>query len=192
MRLDGKLAKGDSGSWVVDSKTRALLGHIVAGSPATGVAYVTPSIQIFTDLRTRLSGEFRLPLPTANDFTKTGTEDLSLIGPNEPVNTKEEVGLLLNKSGQHDLGHPYRDTRRRKKAEDLDSDLDSESDVQPYLRPQVSGHSKKPQKPPIRNIISRIQGEVHIIASGGPYLVENSKDKQRSRRSATSTRNPPD
>lgn len=106
MRLDGKLAKGDSGSWVVDSETGALLGHIVAGSPATGVAYVTPSIQIFTDLQTRFGGEFRLPLPTADGSTKTATDGLSLIGPGEPVNTKEEVGLLVNESGQHDSGRP--------------------------------------------------------------------------------------
>lgn len=147
VRLDGKLAKGDSGSWVMDSETGALLGHIVAGSPDTGVAYMTPSIQIFTDLRTQFGGEFRLSISAADESTKTATDELSLIGPGESVNTKEEVGLLLNESGQHDSGHPRLDTRRRKKAGDLDLDSDLESSDQLYLYRELDNVVKANEDP---------------------------------------------
>ena len=145
VRLDGKLAQGDSGSWVLDSKTGALLGHIVAGSPATGVAYLTPSIQIFIDLRSRFGREFRLPFPTADSIIKSPTTKLILMGPDELVNTEEEVGLLLKESGQRNSRRSRRsrrDSMRKTKAEDLDSD----SDDQQNFRPRASGHSKKPQK----------------------------------------------
>jgi hypothetical protein len=65
VRVDGKLATGDCGSWILDSENGDFLGHIVAGSPATGVAYIVPSVDIFHDLWIR-TGEM-VWLPIGND-----------------------------------------------------------------------------------------------------------------------------
>lgn len=46
VRLAGILSNGDCGSWVVDAETGDLYGHIVAGSPSNGVAYIVPTCQI--------------------------------------------------------------------------------------------------------------------------------------------------
>ncbi|KAL6709128.1 Protein png1 [Coniothyrium glycines] len=54
IRTDKALANGDCGSWVIDSKTRKLHGHIIAGSPNLGIAYVIPAHAIFHDIRLHL------------------------------------------------------------------------------------------------------------------------------------------
>ncbi|KAF4628032.1 hypothetical protein G7Y89_g10122 [Cudoniella acicularis] len=46
VRLAGRLSNGDCGSWVIDAETGDLYGHIVAGSPSNGVAYIMPTCQI--------------------------------------------------------------------------------------------------------------------------------------------------
>ncbi|KAK0654953.1 hypothetical protein B0T16DRAFT_450700 [Cercophora newfieldiana] len=43
-KLDRPLAPGDCGSWVRDASTGRLFGHVVAGSPTTGLAMVLPAI----------------------------------------------------------------------------------------------------------------------------------------------------
>jgi hypothetical protein len=50
IRLEKPLANGDCGSWVFDSQSNSLLGHIVAGSPELGSAYIIPAFQIFEDI----------------------------------------------------------------------------------------------------------------------------------------------
>ena len=42
--------KGDSGSWVIDAVTGDLYGHIVAGVPETGLAYIVPAVKTFEDI----------------------------------------------------------------------------------------------------------------------------------------------
>jgi hypothetical protein len=61
VRLDGKLEEGDCGSWVVDAESGDLFGHIVAGSPESGVAYVIPAYEIFQDARDTFGLELHLP-----------------------------------------------------------------------------------------------------------------------------------
>lgn len=48
--LNGKLANGDCGPWVLDAKTGVLNGHIVSGNPKSGTAYIVPAYQVFKDL----------------------------------------------------------------------------------------------------------------------------------------------
>jgi peptide-N4-(N-acetyl-beta-glucosaminyl)asparagine amidase len=60
VRLEGKLAVGDSGSWVVNAHDGTLLGHIVSGSPETGVVYIVPLYQIFEDIGKRLGVKVQL------------------------------------------------------------------------------------------------------------------------------------
>jgi hypothetical protein len=81
-----------------------------------------------------------------------------------------------------------RDTRRSKKAVDLDSDEESGGEEQ--LQPRASHHPKKSPKPPNGNII--IKGDVHIKNVKGNFnLIQGRRDEPRTQRSATPTRNPP-
>jgi hypothetical protein len=51
VRLAGHLSKGDCGSWVVDAENGDVYGHIVAGSPESGVAYIVPAYHVYEDLK---------------------------------------------------------------------------------------------------------------------------------------------
>ncbi|CZR58947.1 uncharacterized protein PAC_08839 [Phialocephala subalpina] len=42
--------EGDSGSWVIDKFTGDLYGHIIAGVPESGVAYILPANKTFRDI----------------------------------------------------------------------------------------------------------------------------------------------
>ncbi|KAH8761305.1 hypothetical protein BGZ57DRAFT_829636, partial [Hyaloscypha finlandica] len=53
VRFEGTLTNGDCGSWVVDAQNGELFGHIVDGSPESGVAHVVPTYRVFEDARTR-------------------------------------------------------------------------------------------------------------------------------------------
>lgn len=73
VRFDGRLAIGDCGSWVVDDKTKELLGHIIAGSPDSGVAYVLPTYQVIEDAKIRFGLDMELSLPLLKPKTTTET-----------------------------------------------------------------------------------------------------------------------
>ncbi|KAF2107816.1 hypothetical protein BDV96DRAFT_287959 [Lophiotrema nucula] len=47
---DGRLSKGDCGAWVTYSGTEELCGHLVAGSPNNGTAYLIPAHLVFADI----------------------------------------------------------------------------------------------------------------------------------------------
>ena len=47
---------GDSGAWVVDSAGQ-LFGHIVAGDPMLGLAFIIPAYKIFDDIKSRFGEE---------------------------------------------------------------------------------------------------------------------------------------
>jgi hypothetical protein len=59
VRFDRPLCQGDCGSWVMDAATRSLLGHIVAGSPKDGLAYIVPYYQVYAHMKTALIIRFR-------------------------------------------------------------------------------------------------------------------------------------
>ncbi|KUJ20175.1 uncharacterized protein LY89DRAFT_473235 [Mollisia scopiformis] len=50
VRFNSPLVEGDSGSWVCDSVTGDLYGHIVAGIPEIGLAYILPAHKIFQEI----------------------------------------------------------------------------------------------------------------------------------------------
>ncbi|KAH8653129.1 hypothetical protein BGZ60DRAFT_419593 [Tricladium varicosporioides] len=50
VRFDDVLAKGDSGSWVLDALSGDLYGHIVAGIPESGLAYILPAQKTFQEI----------------------------------------------------------------------------------------------------------------------------------------------
>lgn len=61
VHLDGKLEKGDCGCWIVDAATGAVYGHIIAGSPGTGIGLIAPLKHVFNDLVERFGGDWRIP-----------------------------------------------------------------------------------------------------------------------------------
>jgi hypothetical protein len=83
IQLQGKLAIGDSGSWVIDAETGGLLGHIISGNPQTGAAYVVPAhnvlehvhqrFSLWLDLATKRNVEMRQPLSFSK---KNSSQDL--------------------------------------------------------------------------------------------------------------------
>lgn len=44
---------GDCGAWVVNAHTGLIYGHIVAGDPVTGMAFVIPAHKVFSDIEHR-------------------------------------------------------------------------------------------------------------------------------------------
>jgi hypothetical protein len=74
VRFNGRLARGDSGSWVINAQTGELLGHIVAGSPDTGVVYIVPAYQVFNDVSQRLGGGVELFAKASSEAESTTTK----------------------------------------------------------------------------------------------------------------------
>jgi hypothetical protein len=66
------LVRGDSGSWVIDPIDGELYGHLVAGDPLTGCAYMIPAFKVFEDLEKKFG---QVTLPTRNNMAEflTGT-----------------------------------------------------------------------------------------------------------------------
>jgi len=59
-RLERSLAPGDCGSWLTDASSGELYGHIVAGSPTEGVAYIIPACQVLDEVLKRTGREIEL------------------------------------------------------------------------------------------------------------------------------------
>lgn len=53
-------AHGDSGSWMVQKENMRLYGHIVAGDPGSGLAYIIPGRRLFQDIEFQLGHEVAL------------------------------------------------------------------------------------------------------------------------------------
>lgn len=70
VQLDGNLADGDCGSAVINDKTGELEGHIVAGSPTSGAAFIIPAYQVVKDLKERLNNALRIAGPFPHCRTK--------------------------------------------------------------------------------------------------------------------------
>ncbi|KAF9632948.1 Transglutaminase-like protein [Lasiodiplodia theobromae] len=60
VKLDGIVSEGDCGSIVVNEETGNLEGHIVAGSPGSGNAYIIPAHGVLQDIRRRLSSRLQI------------------------------------------------------------------------------------------------------------------------------------
>jgi hypothetical protein len=63
VKFDRALRKGDCGSWVTDASTGLLHGHIIAGSPDDGIAYIVPYYQVYADMKVNFTvnprGQYR-------------------------------------------------------------------------------------------------------------------------------------
>ncbi|KAL8721480.1 MAG: hypothetical protein Q9181_007694 [Wetmoreana brouardii] len=50
VRLERDTIPGDCGAWVVNATTGDIYGHIVAGDPVSGLAYIIPAFKVFDDI----------------------------------------------------------------------------------------------------------------------------------------------
>lgn len=62
VKLDRKTMQGDCGAWVIEASTGNICGHIVAGCPTTGVAFIIPAYKVFEDIEHRLGTTPVLPM----------------------------------------------------------------------------------------------------------------------------------
>jgi hypothetical protein len=51
---------GDSGSWMIQKENSRIYGHIVAGDPGSGVAYIMPARRLFQDIEFQTGNEIAL------------------------------------------------------------------------------------------------------------------------------------
>jgi hypothetical protein len=56
VRLRGGLEKGHCGAWTTDIATDKIYGHLIAGSPSSGFAYLIPLKEVISDLKLRFGG----------------------------------------------------------------------------------------------------------------------------------------
>ena len=75
VNLKGSLMAGDCGSWIVDEQNHELFGHIISGSPTSGVAYIVPTYQLIEDAKATY--EVNLELCTASELPKKMYGDFS-------------------------------------------------------------------------------------------------------------------
>jgi len=61
--LESIAAHGDSGSWIIEKDSGKLCGHIVAGDPSTGLAYIIPARVVFEEIEIMTIDSLLPPLP---------------------------------------------------------------------------------------------------------------------------------
>lgn len=71
--LNGNVTQGDCGSGIINAKTGDFLGHIIAGTPDSGVALIVPATDVFRDLQSRLGGEIALFMGSDGQRTSPDT-----------------------------------------------------------------------------------------------------------------------
>jgi hypothetical protein len=62
-KLDKPLSKGDSGSWIKNPVTGKLFGHVIAGSPTTGLVLLIPAARLFAAALATFSAQAEKLLP---------------------------------------------------------------------------------------------------------------------------------
>jgi hypothetical protein len=101
VRLFGSLENGDCGSWVVSRESGDVYGHIVAGSPESGVAYVVPAHQVYADVKARFNLDLRL---SARDLEADNRESNGLTLSEVP--SVERNKLQMMESDQNNATFP--------------------------------------------------------------------------------------
>lgn len=48
---------GDCGAWIINAKTGLVFGHIAAGDPHSGMAYIIPAYKVFADIERRFGAQ---------------------------------------------------------------------------------------------------------------------------------------
>ena len=90
--LESTLQKGVCGSWVLDSSSGDVYGHIVAGVPEDGFAYIIPLYEILDDLNHRFEGDWTLAATSSIRARQSSSNELML----------QQISMP---SASHDVGH---------------------------------------------------------------------------------------
>ncbi|KAI4161813.1 MAG: hypothetical protein LQ342_004504 [Letrouitia transgressa] len=57
VRLSRDTMPGDCGAWIINAKTGLVFGHIAAGDPHSGMAYIIPAYKVFADIERRFGAQ---------------------------------------------------------------------------------------------------------------------------------------
>ena len=133
--LDGKLEKGDCGSWIVDGVTGAVYGQIIAGSPGTGTGLVAPLRHILNDLVRQFGGDWKV---TSRSVWCSRSDRTS--GPKQDSN-KDSSNKTVSRPGLPSTNTPFRDTSSI--YSDVATSMSDSSDIGPSssLATSLSGSS---------------------------------------------------
>jgi hypothetical protein len=128
VRLEGNLSSGDCGSWIIDAENGELFGHIVAGSPKSGVGYIIPAYVIIEDAKMTFGLDLELYQPTE---LKVATE-LDSIAKDGPSIGEAET-------------HPAVDPKRSPKSQESDQErLSIVNDTSASVHQNDCNNSKVP------------------------------------------------
>ncbi|KAK2613597.1 hypothetical protein N8I77_000502 [Diaporthe amygdali] len=120
VRLSVPIRIGDSGSAVFDTSTGCFYGHIVLASAPDTIAYIVPSVDIFTEISTRF-GEF----PTLDMGS-------SIINEEKPSRDLQQEQSRVDAPGSvsHLLDHARNDSRSRDSSESVKSNSSRSDSLQ--------------------------------------------------------------
>lgn len=102
VHLEGTLVDGDCGSVVISTDSKALEGHIVAGSPEAGTALIVPAYQVMEDLQQRFNNKIRLSeqcegcLPTSRSSSKSASEEALATSNERRITVRRELAPEVN------------------------------------------------------------------------------------------------
>ncbi|RDW62508.1 hypothetical protein BP5796_10810 [Coleophoma crateriformis] len=112
VKLEETLKYGDFKSWILEKSTGRICGHIIAGHPRTGIAYVFPAERTFEDIKRQLECNISL-LIEHKDMTGKVAEGITgrmkvaeSIEPNDWIGAGESVLSATSKSFPPILSSP--------------------------------------------------------------------------------------
>ncbi|KAK3385540.1 hypothetical protein B0H63DRAFT_184100 [Podospora didyma] len=97
--LDDFLSEGDCGAAVLEPDTGRFYGHIVAGTPGTGLAYIIEADQIFRDIDARVGQSSVTLQSTAAGDKRFGPSSISA----EELTNRERLELRWSQSNEGSL-----------------------------------------------------------------------------------------
>ncbi|RDW91550.1 hypothetical protein BP5796_02715 [Coleophoma crateriformis] len=92
VELQGSLATGDSGSWIIEKNTAKVSGHIVAGDVVSGLAYVMPASLTFNDIQSQLKCTAKLTRKDKINAEPRAPTTIGIANPNPHVPTIMNTG----------------------------------------------------------------------------------------------------
>lgn len=131
VQMNGSLSVGDCGSLIINQNTAELEGHIIAGSPQTGMALIVPAHQIFNDLQQRFDKDVTLSCkcPDYAAFTSDASSMPSTASTQAPIaDVNEDTGTITpsqesrsfaNQIDAAGLTQQFRKTLSRKRLQNL-------------------------------------------------------------------------
>jgi len=164
VKFEGNLVGGDCGSWILDAESGNLYGHIIAGSPNTGTAFVMPAYQVLQKLKTSESAELAKTLQLPDSFTTKSSwldDSFNLIYGKEAEANKDSVVSFSE--------YLYSKSQKTRQSPLSPSYYTSGSTSQHGLLPTYSGYKLPAMKAPIMT---------NVHSPGNQMALSGSMNKQ--------------